>query len=73
MSRFFNDVFQLNASGSYMENRYDLTGYTDTITGYDISGYYTINRWWNISLSIEGRNAEEYDTTSIFTRVSYRF
>ncbi|HBI25019.1 MAG TPA: hypothetical protein DDX84_12665 [Nitrospiraceae bacterium] len=73
MSRIFNEVFQLNVNGSYMENSYELTGYTDKITGYDISGYYTMNRWWNFSLSIEGRHAEEYDTSSIFTRISYRF
>lgn len=72
-SRFFDDVFQLTLHSSYMTGAYDIADYTDNITTYDVSGYCTLSRRWTLSLSYEGRQAKDYHTNTILSRISWSF
>lgn len=72
-SRFFHEVFQLTLNGSYMEGSYDLSDYTDKIFTYDVSGYFTLNRRWYLSFSYQGREAKDYDTNTLLSRISWSF
>ena len=73
LSRFFREVFNLSFNSSYMQSKYDLVNYTDNIITYAVSGYFALNRRWNLSVSYEGRQANDYNTNTIFSRVSYSF
>lgn len=72
-SRYFNDVLQLTIHSSYMQSTSDITDYTDNAITYDLSGYYSISRMWNVSLSYQGRDAKDYKTNTISSRISYKF
>ncbi len=72
-SRYFNDVLQLTFHSSYMQSTSDITDYTDNAITYDLSGYYSISRMWNVSLSYQGRDARDYNTNTISSRISYKF
>jgi hypothetical protein len=72
-SRYFNDVLQLTLHSSYMQSTSDIVDYTDSSITYDLSGYYSISRMWNVSLSYQGRDAKDYNTNTISSRVSYKF
>lgn len=73
LSRFFGDIFQLSFNSSCMEGKYDLSGYRDNIFSYNISGYLTLNRRWNLSLSLDGRDAKDSYTNTLLSRISYSF
>jgi hypothetical protein len=73
LSRYFMDVLQLTVNGSYMESKYDINVYSDKISTYGVSGYLTLGKNWSLSLSYEGRQANDYNTNSLMSRVSYRF
>ena len=72
-SRFLTEAFQLIFNGSYLETGYDLTDYTDQILTYGVSGYWSLNRKWSLSLSYEGRDSRDYTTDTILSRISYKF
>lgn len=72
-SRIFDDVFQLTLHSSYITSTYDIADYTDNMTTYDVSGYWTLSRGWTLSLSYEGRQARDYDTNTILSRISWSF
>ncbi|MBI5407381.1 MAG: hypothetical protein HZA18_06780 [Nitrospirae bacterium] len=72
-SRFFDDVFQVTLHSSYITGAYDIADYTDNITTYDVSGYWTLSRRWTLSLSYEGRQAKDYYTNTILSRISWSF
>lgn len=72
-SRYFNDVLQLTVHSSYMQSTSDITDYSDNAITYDLSGYYSISRMWNVSLSYQGRDAKDYNTNTISSRISYKF
>ena len=72
-SRYFNDVLQLTLHSSYMQSTNDIVDYTDSSITYDLSGYYSISRMWNVSLSYQGRDARDYNTNTISSRISYKF
>ena len=72
-SRYFNDVLQLNLHSAYLQSTSDITNYTDSTITYDLSGYYSISRMWNVSLSYQGINAKDYNTNTISSRISYKF
>lgn len=72
-SRFLTETFQLIFSGSSTQTKYDLSDYTDQILTYGVSGYWSLNRKWSLSLSYEGRDARDYTTDTILSRISYKF
>ena len=63
----------LTLNGSVMDNEYELTGETDTTLRYGASLNLRPGRSWNLSLSYDGTTRDEYSTTNINSRVSYRF
>lgn len=73
LSRFFAEILQMTVYGSYMESKYDINDYTDTIISYGSSAYLMLGRSWNLSLSYEGKNARDYSTNSVLSMISYRF
>ncbi len=64
---------ELTLNGSVMENEYGLTGENDTTLRYGASLHLRPGRSWNISLSYDGTKRDDYSTTNINSRVSYRF
>lgn len=72
-SRFLTEAFQLIFNGSSMETEYDLSESTDQILTYGISGYWSLDRKWSLSLSYEGRDSRDYTTDTILSRISYKF
>ena len=72
-SRFFNDVLQMTLHSAYMQSTSDITNYTDNVITYDLSGYYSISRMWNVSLSYQVRDAKDSDTNTLSSRVLYKF
>lgn len=72
-SRLFLEKLQIVLNGSYMQNRYELTDYTDDITSYGIAGYLALSRKWNISVSYDGVQARDYSTNTVTSRISARF
>lgn len=72
-SRFFNDVFQMTLHSAYMQSTSDITDYTDNAISYDASVYYSISRMWNVSLSYQVRDAKDFKTNTISSRILYKF
>jgi len=72
-SRFFNETLQMTLHSAYMQSTSDITGYTENAIMYDLSGYYSISRMWNVSLSYQVRDAEESSTNTLSSRIMYKF
>ena len=72
-SRFFSDVLQMTLHSAYMQSTSDITDYTDNAITYDLSGYYSISRMWNVSLSYQIRDAKDSNTNTLSSRVLYKF
>lgn len=72
-SRFFNEVLQITLHSAYMQSTSDITDYTDNAVIYDLSGYYSISRMWNVSLSYQVRDAKDSSTNTLSSRIMYKF
>ncbi len=64
---------ELTLNGSVMDNEYGLTGENDTTLRYGASLHLRPGRSWDISLSYDGTTRDDYTTTNVNSRVSYRF
>ncbi|MCP4231648.1 MAG: hypothetical protein GY771_16075 [bacterium] len=72
-SKELMDKVNLAVNGSVMKNEYGLTDEDDTTLRYGASLNLRPSRAWNLSLSYDGTKRDEYTTTNINTRASYRF
>ena len=71
--KFFGDIFQVVFNGSYMQTKYTFIDYTDAVTTYGVSGYWILSKKWNLSAYYEGRQAKDYSTNTVISRITYKF
>jgi hypothetical protein len=72
LGRMVRGVLQLQAYGSYTEAEYDL-GDPDSTVGWGGSGHLRLDKKWGIYLSVDREDGDYSSTTSVFSRLSYKF
>lgn len=70
-SRYLVEKLQLVLKSSYSYTE-DTTGSTDVIS-YGAIGYWNIKKAWRLSVTYDGRHAEDLNSTTVISRLTYKF
>lgn len=73
LSRLTNEWLQLIFTGSYIQNKYELSVQTNKTIIYGASGYLYLSKKWNISFSYDQENGKDYSANRISLRTSAKF
>lgn len=73
LSRLTNEWLQLILTGSYIQNKYELSSMTNKTIVYGASGYLYLSKKWNVSFSYDHEDGEDYTANRISLRTSAKF
>lgn len=73
LSRLTNEWLQLILTGSYIQNKYELSSLTNKTIVYGASGYLYLSKKWNVSFSYDHEDGNDYTANRISLRTSAKF